>query len=166
RMYARMGLFEWDVDVDRGKFVLYPRFEALTPDDSAEAAGWQSNRLRSYRGSMKHFFSTLVAGTWESAGFSVGAGTLADLRAGSSMPLSPENFSIHPLPGQHLWTLMFNRWLRVDYQGEEERLKSYIALEAPPAIIDSAGDLVNPLCVEVIGDWTAFRVSDMLPLNQ
>jgi len=102
----------------------------------------------------------------EKEGFVVSAGTLADLRAGSSFPLSPENCTLTRIRGEPLWTLTFDRWLRVDYRGDRDRLKSYITLETPPAIVDSTGDLVNPLCVEVIGDWTAYRVADMLPLNQ
>ncbi len=166
RLDARMGLFEWDVDEDHGRFVLYPKFDPLPPADSAEATEWQANRSRSYSGSMKHFFSSLVSGTLDSEGFFVSAGTLADLRAGKFNPLSPEDYSLRPVPGQPLWTLTFDNWLRVDYRGEEEHLKSYITLDVKPAILDGAGNLVDPLGVEVIGDWTAYRVADMLPLDE
>jgi hypothetical protein len=165
RLYARLGVFEWDVDDDHGRFVLYPRFEPFTSQDSTEATRWRSNRISTYSGSLKHFLASLVAGTLEQERFLVSSGKLADLQAGTSHPLSPDDFTLLPVPGQPLWQLSFENWLRVDYRGEQTRLKSYLGLSDKTAIFDDAGNLVDPLCVEVIGDWTKYRVADMLPID-
>ncbi len=165
RLLARLGVFEWDVDDDHGRFVLYPRFEPLVAQDSADLARRLSNRIRSYSGSLKHFLTSLVAGTLDEERFLVSSGTLADLRSGASHPLSAEEFTLLPVPGESLWKLTFRNWLRVDYRGEPTRLKSYIGLSGKTAIFDHAGNLVDPLCLEVIGDWTKYRVADMLPID-
>jgi hypothetical protein len=165
RLYARLGVFEWDVDADQGRFVLYPRFEPLVAQDSTESARRRSNRLRSYSGSLPHFLASLVAGTLDQERFLVSSGTLANLRSGTSHPLTPDAFTLLPVPGQSLWQLSFENWLRVDYRGEETRLKSYIGLTGTTAVFDDAGNLADPLSLEVIGDWTKYRVADMLPLN-
>jgi len=165
RLYARLGVFDWDVDIDRGKFVLYPRFESLPATDSAEERLWRANRLSSYRGSLKHFLCSLVAGNLEAEGFHVDSGTLAGLQSGISHPLSPGDYTLERVPDQRLWKLEFGTWLRVDYADESSRLKSYIELGSKPAILDAAGNLADPLCIEVVGDWTKYRVADLLPLD-
>lgn len=165
RLYARLGVFEWDVDIDRGKFVLYPRFEPLSATDSTEDRQWRLNRLSSYRGSLKHFLCSLVAGRLESDGFIVNSGTLAELQSGISHPLTPDDFTLVTVPNQPLWKLEIGTWLRVDYADESTRLKSYIELSSKTAILDAAGNLADPLCIEVVGDWTTYRVADMLPLD-
>jgi hypothetical protein len=165
RLFARLGVFEWDLDEDQGKFMLYPRFEPFTFQDSTELTRCRSNRAKSYSGSLKHFLASLVAGTLDRERFLVSSGTLADLRSGASHPLSPDEFTLLPVPGQALWRLTFENWLRVDYRGEDTRLKSYIGLSGKNAIFDDAGNLVDPMCLEVIGDWTKYRVADMLPID-
>jgi len=157
-------MFEWDVEEGRGRFVLYPRFEAFPPGDSAETRQWRSNRIRSYRGSMKHFLASLVGGRLEREGFTVSSGSLSDLQAGASHPLSGDDFTLLPVPGLPLWTLTFDRWLRVDYRSEGSRVRSYITLSGDHAVLDAEGNLVDPLSLEVVGDWTGYRVADMLPL--
>jgi hypothetical protein len=165
RLFARLGVFEWDTGDDGGRFVLYPRFETMIPGDTTELTRWRSNRTRSYRGSLKHFLASLVAGTMEQEGFTVSSGKLADLKGGISHPLTPEDFTLLQSPGQGLWNLTFDNWLRVYYRGERNRLKSYIGLSGRTAVLDDAGNLVDPLGIEVIGDWTKYRVADMLPLD-
>jgi hypothetical protein len=165
RLYARLGFFTWDLDEDRGKFVLYPRFESLGPNDTARSAEWQSNRERSYRGSLKHFLSSLVAGTLGQEGFIVDAGSLTDLVTGTERPLRPEDFTLEPVRGEQLWMLTFDRWLRVEYRGERGRRKSFITLTCNSAVLDNNGNLADPLCVQVAGDWTKYRVADMLPID-
>jgi len=165
RLYARMGVFEWDRDDDQGRFVLYPRFEQLRSGDSAELTRWGENRIRSYRGSLKHFLASLVAGTLDQEGFLVSPGTLTELQAGTSRPLLPEDFTLLPVQGESLWKFTFGHWLRVEYRGDQKRLKSFISLNGTSAIFGSAGNLVNPLCFDVTGDWAKYRVADMLPID-
>jgi hypothetical protein len=165
KLYARLSLFEWDVAGGHGRFMLYPRFEPLQSGDSAAWTRWRLNRERSYSGSLKHFLASLVAGTLEQEHFLVHAGALADLRAGASRPLAADDITLLPAPGQPLWKLTFDKWLRVDYRGNDVRLQSFIGLNGGSALVDDAGNLVDPLGMEVIGDWTKYRVADMLPLN-
>ena len=165
RLFARLGVFEWDLDDDQGRFVLYPRFEPFTSQDSTGLMRCRSNRLRSYKGSLKHFLASLAAGTLEQERFLVSSGTLARLRSGASHPLAPDEFTLLHVPGESLWKLSFDNWLRVDYRGEHDRVKSYIGLSGKTAVFDDAGNLVDPLCIEVIGDWTKYRVADMLPID-
>jgi hypothetical protein len=164
RLFARLGVFEWDIEADRGKFVLYPRFETMVGADSEAETRYHTNRVRSYRGSMKHFLSSLAAGRLAEEGFLVSSGTLTELRGGLFRPLAPEDFTLTPVRGESLWELTLERWLRVEYRGEESRLRSFIGLSGKTAVFDSAGDLTDPLCVQVVGDWSRYRVPDMLPL--
>jgi hypothetical protein len=100
RLFARLGVFEWDLEEDQGRFMLYPRFEPFTSQDSTELTRCRLRRLRSYSGSLKHFLASLAAGTLDQERFLVSSGTLADLRSGASHPLSPDEFTLLPVPGQ------------------------------------------------------------------
>ena len=42
---------------------------------------------------------------------------------------------------------------------------SATTLGTQPAVIGEAGNPVDPLTMEVIGDWTKYRVADMRPLD-
>ncbi|HTO93358.1 MAG TPA: carboxypeptidase-like regulatory domain-containing protein [Bacteroidota bacterium] len=164
-LYARLGLFEWDLQEDRGRFILYPEFVPLRARDSAEEADWRAHRARSYDGSLRDFLSSLVAGKADERRFIIRTGTLAELQTGRSHPLAPDDIRIAPVPGQRFWRLVFDAWLRVDHPRDNERHRSFIRLGTQPAVIDAAGNPVDPLTMEVIGDWTKYRVADMLPLN-
>lgn len=47
------------------------RFEELDPKNEKELKKWRKNRLKTYRGSLRHFLATLAAGTTRSDGFQV-----------------------------------------------------------------------------------------------
>jgi len=165
RLYARLGIFDWSVQEEQGRYLLYPRFEALTPRDSTEQSAWTERRARCYLGSLKHFLASLVAGKDEEEHFVIRTGTLTELQTGRSHPLAPEDIRIEQVPRQRFWKVAFDSWLRVDFRREEERRRSYIRLAGQPAVVDGAGNLVNPFSLEVIGDWTKSRVADMLPIQ-
>jgi len=164
-LYARLGLFEWNMQEDRGRFLLYPRFVPIPPRDSTEERAWRENRSRSYDGSLRDFLRSLVAGKTEEDHFAIRTGTLTELQTGRSHPLEPGDIRVAQVPGQKFWTLAFDAWLRVDYRRDDERHRSYIRLGAQPAVVDDAGNLVDPLSIETIGDWTKYRVADMLPID-
>jgi len=164
-LYARLGLFEWDTREDRGRFLLYPRFAAIPPHDSEEESAWRLDRARTYAGSLRDFLRSLVAGKTDEDHFVIRTGTLTELQTGRSHPLAPEELRIAPVPGQKFWTLAFDSWLRVDYRRGDERRRSFIRLGTQRAVVDAAGNPSDPLGFEVIGDWTRYRVADMLPID-
>ena len=164
-LYARLGLFEWDMQEDRGRFLLYPRFVPLPASDSVEERTWRANRARSYDGSLRDFLASLVTGKTAEDHFALRTGTLTELQTGRSHPLEPEDIRVAPVHGQNFWTLAFDAWLRVDYRRDDERRRSYIRLGTQPAVVDGSGNLVDPLAIEVIGDWTKYRVADMIPID-
>ncbi|GAB2554355.1 hypothetical protein GCM10027085_51950 [Spirosoma aerophilum] len=47
------------------------RFEALTPASARQGASWQANRLKAYRGSLRHLLASLLMGTQGQEGFTV-----------------------------------------------------------------------------------------------
>lgn len=56
---------------DAAHYQAKAKFTELAPDDVNEAHTWAENRLRTYRGSFRHFLSALLSGTTKEQGFSV-----------------------------------------------------------------------------------------------
>lgn len=164
-LYIRMGLFRWDVTDDVGQYLVYPRFEQLTEPSSREREEWRENRQSTYRGSLRDFLRSLVAGRLEEDGFDIHQGKLSSLRSGSRPPLRPDIFNLEPIPGQPFWKLRFRDWICVEHRNGDSRTVSYIQLNRDSAVTDNEGDLVDPLCLDIVGDWTKQRIADLLPLN-
>jgi len=162
----RIDFFEWDVEKDRGRYLLYPSFEELPTHNEHERQIWRENRREAYLGSLRHFLSAFVGGKLADERFDVHWGKATALHWGASSPLTAENFSLVQLPQQPVWRLTFSDWLRVEYRGENKSLKSYIALNDQDAFVNASGNLADPLCLSVGGDWTRNRVADLLPLYE
>lgn len=183
---AVLADFAWNTEKDYGHYVLYPLFKQLNARDAPEEAQWEENRKKAYEGSLKHFLHSLCLGNSEEELFSVYSGPLKNLIRGQGHQVSAAEFELEPLEGTHLRMLKFSGYLRVEYgrKGDEEQVDegkyrgrakrltgvsdinsvSIISLRGPYALIDSAGNLFNPLSLEVAGMWTTKRVSDLLPM--
>jgi len=137
----------------------------LTASPHERRQEWKERRAKTYRGSLHDFLRSLLAGTLEQDGFHLYQGKLPNLRSGSRTPVTPDRFRVDPVPGERLWSLRFQDWLYVRYTGGDAKLASYIRLNQDAAVMDEEGGLVDPLCLDIFGDWVRSRVADMLPLN-
>ena len=165
RVYARIGMFEWNTAEDVGKYLLYTRFEPLPARSSAELQAWEENRTRTYLGSLRHFLASLVAGTLEREGFAFHWGSLATLKEGSYAPPEPGDFVLARVPGQSVFKISLKKWLRVEFRGERIKTTSFLTLKNEYAIVDAVGNLVDPSCVSIFGHWAQSRVADLLPFS-
>ncbi len=160
---AEILTFEWSTDGEFGKYEIFPRFAPLRSQNVGVEASWEVNRRETYRGSQRHFFASLIAGTLSREGFTVNTGSLMALRGGTYHPLSPEDFSLDRGASPGVWVLKFRNWWEVHFQEGRFRLTSYFAIKTGTILIDGRGSLADPLGIDVVGDWTHNRVADMLP---
>lgn len=156
--------FEHDPEERRGTYAFYPKFEELLPANKEEAAAWSKNRRKSYTGSLKHFLHALVSGHMDDEMFAVYTGTLQDLLSGYGSYLFPDKLNVVPEEGTSAKRFSFWGWMRVDYMARIPPLSSFIRLKEPSALIDSLGNVLNPLCLEMSGYWARNRVAELLPL--
>jgi hypothetical protein len=164
RLNVTLVSFSWNINGDAGRYTLYPRFEPLIPGDEREEERWKENRLKTYAGSAKHFFASLLHGTLSDELFAVFSGRLIDLQAGNGQRAGPEDFSISPAGDGGNVRIEFTGWLRVDYYGNIPPLRSYIHLEGLSMLVDSTGNILTPLNIMQAGEWAKSRMADLLPM--
>jgi len=185
RLHIVIRDFVWNTRTDAGHYLIYPNFEPLEAHDSDVISKWKSNRKKAYNGSLKHFLRSLYVGNAEQEMFTIFSGPLKKLAMGGGHRVYSSELTLEQLSGLPLKTLSFTGYLRIEYgrkseesyviqdkYGREERLVwvddlksvSIISLKSSYAIIDSLGNLLNPLSLEVSGGWAKNRISNLLPL--
>lgn len=165
RLYVVLETFEWDTETDVGRYSMYPRFEQLSPIDRDDSLSWRHNRLKTYEGSLKQFFLALIDGRIEESMFSIGTGSIDDLRRGGGQIVRDEEILLAPDLAPRTLKLMFTGWLRVDYKNVIPAERSYMKMESPYAKIDLHGNLLTPFALLVSGEWGKRRVADLLPIE-
>jgi hypothetical protein len=166
RLFIMLRSFVWNLRLDCGHYLIYPRFVELEPHDVKELTGWQENRSKSFKGSLKHFLRALDAGTTDDEKFSISSGSLKNLRFYGHQVRPDEIVSDNSTP---IKTILFPDYLRIEYLGRgftRERITtSLMILKEGYALIDGRGNLLNPLSLEIYGSWSFDRIAKMLPLD-
>jgi hypothetical protein len=174
RIYLVLVKFEWNLVHGDGRYFVFSMFQELTPRDGKEDSVWMENRRRSYRGSLKQFLWAVNAGKAEDEKFYIYAGSKRLLANGipgpgtAAMPerghlVSPDELVSASESGSPFKTLQFNGVLRVEYWNRTPQEVSWLTLDGPFVMIDTAGNLLNPLSLEVAGQWSGNRVAELLP---
>ncbi|MDI6767239.1 MAG: carboxypeptidase-like regulatory domain-containing protein [Bacteroidota bacterium] len=190
RIHFILNQFVWDVKKDAGHYLLYTLFEELQPQAEKEYSNWVQNRNRTYKGSLKHFLCELNSKDTDLEMFSIFSGPLKNLARGFGHRVSPDEFQLIPQHGTPFKLLQFLGHLRIEYGrvGSEftggkkiwERATkrwidnpnitqnvtaNIINLKNSYALIDTLGNLFNPLAIEVSGTWAKKRVAELLPMD-
>ena len=156
--------FEWEPEKGMVRYTLYPRFEELphTPDDSLE---WTKHREETYRGSMRHFLASLVAGVTAEEMFAVYSGDKDQLSRGQGFYVSPEEIDVAPDPSPGVFRLAFAGWLRIEYSGQIPPSRTLLTLNVPFVRINREGIVLTRLGISTSGDWSRSRIADVLPFH-
>lgn len=165
RVNIALARFSWDLRRDQGQYLIYPEFEPLQTTHLDSMQFWAKNREENYQRSLQHFLFSLLGGTLEEEKFEVNIGTLSFLRSGSRRHIEQGDVTIQQTDLWGMKRLMFNDWLMIEhYTKEGGKELNYLALEGGVALVDSLGNLSDPMSVHVLGPWQDRRVADMLPL--
>jgi hypothetical protein len=164
RVNIALEQFSWDLRRDMGQYLIYPEFEPIETQNQDTLRFWQKNREDNYLGSLQHFLFSLINGTLEKESYEVNIGTLTFLKSGSRRGIVPGDIIVQPTELWGLKRVMFNDWLMVEYQGENGKETNFLALDQGAALVDTLGNVSDPLTVHTIGSWQERRVADMLPL--
>lgn len=190
RIHLILDQFAWDVNKDAGYYLICPLFEELKSHIPKEHSEWRQNREKTYKGSFKHFLHTLNMGNTDSEMFHIFSGPLKNLMRRSGHRVNPDEIQLMTMHGTPFKLLQFPGYLRIEYgrrAGEQtggEKVwdkfskrwidnpnilqngtDSIITLRDSYALVDTLGNLINPLSIEVFGMWAKKRVSDLLPMH-
>ncbi len=187
RLTIVLDQFVWNTDRDYGAYKMYPFFEELTPGDREESASWMENRRSVWEGSLKHFLQTLYQGNSEEESFTIHTGPLGKLVNGQGHRVLSTEFPSDSIGGTDLRKIIIANPLRIEYgfveNGIETSLRrpgrkplkgiapvdskmaSLFHVKDSVVILDSRGNLFDPLTVEVAGRWGASRVAELFPIH-
>lgn len=155
-----------------------PKFSELKPATEKQSDVWKENRMRAFRGSMRHFLMSLFKNEVNHAGYSIyhldflGVGNVEPTRK-----LLTENEILTDTPSPMTKTLRFSGVLEVEYWQEPEH--GYNLMQKPGTTgqvswamlnyyavgINNRGTINEAFPTKVYGYWAWRRVGDMLPLD-
>ncbi len=170
------------------KYVHKSRFQVMPPKDEKERKNWEKNRLKTYRGSQRHFFAALIAGKHEEEGFKVyNVSEMSNSNVGIFVKkVSPEDILF---PGDRPFEkkLSFSNYLKVIYtkervsneyihsmrlerntlisESKDRRQISWIKMEHDTTIVNIQGHIYNSFALTTYGYWAWERFADVLPLD-
>lgn len=171
---------------ERGTIVRWdgePLFEPLTPRDSLQAARWRKNRLRAYRGSLRHFLRALLDDRLEEEQFDVYRIPRASafrfihradrIRTDRDRLIEPGRDSIHLLDVHGRLEVIYRGepesdayldWAAITRRGPRSYQTSQIELNEHPIHIDRYGEIVEPYGATLY-QYFAFtvRMAELLP---
>jgi hypothetical protein len=148
------------------QFSTFVGFEELKPTDDQELTKWQSNRLKAYYGSKRHFLQSLIRKQAKQEGFTANllgsSWHQEDLRTPFGSEVDPDTLAS---PGDTPFErrLSFIGLLQVVYSRNGSRQISIIDLQRSSAVIFING--LNPLGIWTRGYWSLQRAAEMLPVD-
>lgn len=142
-------------------------FIELKPKDESQAEHWFRNRMDSYKGSLRHFFNSILTNKVTEEGFElVKCRLLSDGKLKEVGPYKPSAIRLDSLKGG------FRIWLpnviQIIYENPSEpntQLQGTILNGKGYMDVDDSGMLLDPLAVTITGYLGVFRVADLLPDN-
>jgi hypothetical protein len=154
-----------------------PKYTELKPSSEAERKRWKENRLRVYRGSLRHFFSCLFRKELASNGFSVHElGSLQLDQQVMSRKIVTEDEILQGKSANYR-TVAFTGYLEVEYAGEVDpgfnlmrksgtiNQVSWLALNTYTITITERGLVNESFPTKTYGYWAWKRTADALPLD-
>ncbi len=169
------------------RYAGFTKFEELAPESEKQYQRWQKNRLRAYRGSLRHFLAIIcdtlarIDLRLKEEGFEIFAFKHSWERESRRVE-EPVNWRLFFRPGEqpHEIYLSFPDYLGVKYMNESEERgylryyqvereaqvqESWIKLEQSVVKLDRKGHYYSDAAIMEFGYWAWERLADMLPLE-
>jgi hypothetical protein len=181
KIYVELVKFEWPKYQDRGGiYMIYPKYERLTPDGEQQQHRWKKNRIKSYAGSLDHFLKSLYTNKLEENNFSVDQSrnlsplpqgkTKYELMSKPDIPYAArETAKGFELKGKI--DVKFDGNIKYEFDGTTYS----VSIEKQGGImskardhfffIDRYGTLLNPVSLQMYQWWADSRMANSLPKN-
>jgi len=161
------------------KFMVTAKFSPLDPKNEKEQKKWDKNRQRAYKGSMRHFFASLAAGTLQEEEFEIyEASNISQSSQITYYKKLQINETVTQGKTDYEKILAFDKYLKIIYNGEYEPIEythyvqsmksyqiSWIELADDFVTFNTSGHLYEPYSVLSYGFWGWERAAELLPLD-
>jgi hypothetical protein len=154
-----------------------PKYTEVKPSNEAEAKRRKENRMRAYRGSLRHFLACLFKKKLAQNGFSVHAlGALHLDQQVMSRKIVTEDEILQDRSANYK-TVSFTGYIGVEFAGEVDPgfnlmpnsgafgQESWLALNTYSITITERGLVSEPFPTKTYGYWAWKRTADALPLD-
>jgi hypothetical protein len=173
-LHIALDEFRWDVRSEAGHYLFHLYFEEMKAHTRQESTSWGENRRLAIDGSLKQFLWGLYRGEIAVEKFSMFTGPKVELVQGQSHRVDAQDFESEQLEGVPLKWISFPEYLRVEggklasalVHNEWVEYHTGISLlhaRESNILVDSLGNLFDPLSLEISGAWAMNRVSELLP---
>jgi len=154
-----------------------PKYTELRPSTTAQERQWRKERIRAFKGSLRHFIISLFHRRLADDGFSIYL--VGSLQRGQDNGRELVNIDeiLTDLPRAYEKTLCFSHYLEVEYDGEVEGgfdllrrpgttgQVSWLILNYFSVTITQNGLIDEQFPTKVYGYWAWERMADALPLD-
>lgn len=141
------------------------RFELLEPQNDKQKKQWDKNRVSAYKGSLKHFFKTLLYNTLKDAGFTT-------YYKNNDLSTNSPLFCHFVVPDiifstnvNDVFQLKFDKQVGCIYEDAQTPTQYSEIKQIAEIFVNADGDLFDPYSVEVGGAMSKKRVADLLPFD-
>jgi hypothetical protein len=146
------------------RYRIYPKFVLLEPENEKEQIRWEKNRFRTYRGSCKHFLSTLAREKLKKEHFTIYRGyDIRGLIRGFGDFLTGDELKIEPMDSPLYKKFYLDSYLSIRYGDRYADEPGIITFNQDYVIIDTLGNVVTQFIVLKGGEWSNEGISDLLP---
>lgn len=188
-------LEHFERDDDRTSFYGKARFTPLDPENNRIRKKWRKNRMKSYYGSITHFFKSLIADELKEEGFRIySVKDVSEIFNKKMVEIEPDDILARGT-NRYEWKLDFDDYVMVSYDKEVESTqylsslnedeissnglgptsginshqpgaqKSMLELKRTYVTLDHNGQIKEPLGLTTIGYWSWERVADLMPAD-
>jgi predicted small secreted protein len=157
-----------------GFYIIYPRFEKLTPKNPNQRKKWEHNRREIYKQSLKSFFKNLYNHTLYKTYFKIqNANNLIRLDQNVTEYKLLGKSGVSKKYAQKLKGFKLKRKTEVVYAKPVQRhnpFKAHYSVLNPATskhtfFVDEKGNLLNALSLTISGYWAKSRLANTLPRN-
>lgn len=159
RLEVNLLSFAWDSLYSTIDYRLYVRFRPLRAARAADSLRWREARSEAYRGSLRHFLTTLVRRRLAQEGFYV--------TTGMGEEIGTRDLKIHLTREDGVHVLATEEVLIIDYGGSSILRRNFIRLAQGLVHLRPDASLVeqDDLRIDPGSYWATQRVGSMLPLD-
>lgn len=179
KIYYHVEDFQMGKNVEQFVFG-YPSFTELEPSNDRQKRRWERNREVALKGSLRHFFSSLLNSNLEANQYTA---AISELPKGAyftsapeptlNIPVSsfnvPDYMSIEPTESKGIYKVSLNGFLRMDYFGEKiySGVGQTTYIEAPKGqfYLLENGLVLNPDDLKLHGYLAKEGLYELLPLD-
>jgi hypothetical protein len=148
---------------------LFIQFEELKTKDEKTKTTWVNNRLKTYRGSFRHFLKSLVKRNLKKEGFELYEATSLQQRKAWEPIRSYETELLATDSTNFVTRFRFRNYLGIIYTGKNDSFfipkKAILSRESSFAELDSLGNLFSGYDLVKHWDWANERIADILPFD-